>query len=102
MNHVLPVTQARKDFLSLVEKVNEEYSRVDFTKNGRIKATLVSPDYLDELEETIYTLTHSMRNIRQAEQEIAKGNYVTLKEFLQNYHAGKTIHSSTKGSKKHS
>jgi prevent-host-death family protein len=100
MTYVLPVTQARKDFLTLVDRINEDYTRVDLTKNGRVKATLVSPEYLDELEETIYSLTHSMRYIRQAEKEITKGKYVTLEEFLRNYHARKNTHSSSKSTKK--
>ena len=81
MSQTIPVTQARRDLLNLVDKVDEEYTRVDLTKNGRVKATLVSPDYLDSLEETIYTLKHSMRDIKKAEKEIAKGNYVTLDEL---------------------
>ncbi|KKQ99038.1 MAG: hypothetical protein UT26_C0058G0008 [Microgenomates group bacterium GW2011_GWC1_39_12] len=60
MTYVLPITEARKDFLNLVDRVDEEYLRVDLTKNGKIKATLISPNYIDELEETIYTLQHSM------------------------------------------
>jgi len=81
MSQTIPVTQARRDLLNLVDKVDEEYTRVDLTKNGRVKAALVSPDYLDSLEETIYTLKHSMKDIRKAEKEIAKGNYVTLGEL---------------------
>ena len=81
MGQVIPVTQARRDLLKLVDKVDEEYTRVDLTKKGKIKATLVSPDYLDSLEETIYTLEHSMDDIRKAEKEIAKGNFVTLEEL---------------------
>jgi len=81
MTQVIPVTQARRDLLKLVDQVNENYSRVDLTKKGRVKATLVSPDYLDSLEETIYTLEHSMDDIRKAEEEIAKGNFVTLEEL---------------------
>ncbi len=81
MTQVIPVTQARRDLLKLVDQVNEEYTRVDLTKKGIIKATLVSPDYLDSLEETIYTLEHSMDDIREAEEEIAKGNLVTLGEL---------------------
>lgn len=81
MTQVIPVTQARKDLLKLVDMIDEEYTRVDLTKNGRVKATLVSPDYLDSLEETIYTLEHSMEDIKEAEAEIAKGEYVTLEEF---------------------
>ena len=81
MAQVIPVTQARRDLLKLVDQVNEEYTRVDLTKRGRVKATLVSPDYLDSLEETIYTLEHSMDDIREAEEEFARGEYITLEEF---------------------
>lgn len=81
MTQVIPVTQARKDLLSLVEKIDRDYTRVDLTKRGRIKASLVSPDYLDELEETIYSLTHSLKDIRKAEKEITKGQYATLKDL---------------------
>ena len=81
MAQVIPVTQARRDLLKLVDKVNEEYTRVDITKKGKIKATIVSPEYLDSLEETIYTLEHSMDDIKEAEKEFAKGNYVTLEEL---------------------
>ncbi len=81
MAQTIPVTAARKDLLRLVDKVNEEYTRVDLTKNGRLVATIVSPDYLDSLEETIYTLENSMKDIRKAEKEIAKGNFVTLEDL---------------------
>jgi len=81
MAQVIPVTQARKNLLKLVDQVDKEYTRVDLTKNGKIKATLVSPDYLDSLEETIYTLENSMDDIREAEAEIARGEFVTLEEL---------------------
>ena len=81
MSQVIPVTEARRRLLSLVDEVDDKYTRVDITKNGKIKATLVSPDYLDSLEETIYTLENSMDDIREAEAEIARGEYVTLEEL---------------------
>ena len=81
MTNVIPVTEARKILLSLVDEVNDKYLRIDLTKKGRIKATLVSPDYLDSLEETIYTLENSMEDIKDAEAEIARGEYVTLEEY---------------------
>ena len=71
MSQVIPVTQARRHLLKLVDEVDEKYTRVDLTKNGRVKATLVSPEYLDSLEETIYSLEHSLDDIREAEAEIA-------------------------------
>jgi len=100
MHTVIPVTQARRDLLKLVDKVDEEYTRVDLTKKGRVKATIVSPDYLDSLEETIYTLTHSMRDIRAAEKEAAAGKYVTLDTLLEELHAGKSRHRPGKSKKK--
>lgn len=85
MTNVIPVTQARKDLLKLVDKIDEEYTRFDLTKNGRVKATLVAPDYLDSLEETIYTLTHSMDDIRKAQREIKSGKYVTLEDLEKDF-----------------
>ncbi len=84
MTQVIPVTEARKNLLKLVDLVDEEYTRIDLTKKGKIKATLVSPDYLDSLEETIYTLENSMDDIREAEKEIKRGEYVTLEEIEAN------------------
>lgn len=81
MAQVIPVTEARKNLLKLVDQVDEEYTRIDLTKKGKVKATLVSPDYLDSLEETIYSLEHSLKDIREAEAEIARGEYVTLEEL---------------------
>ena len=81
MDHVIPVTQARKDLLNLVDKIDEEYTRVDITKNGRVRASLVSPEYLDSLEETIYSLKYSLKDIRESEKQIARGEYVTLEQF---------------------
>ncbi|MBI2040259.1 type II toxin-antitoxin system Phd/YefM family antitoxin [Candidatus Microgenomates bacterium] len=81
MTQVIPVTEARKNLLKLVNLIDEQYTRIDITKKGKVKATLVSPDYLDSLEETIYTLENSMNDIREAEKEIARGEYVTLEDL---------------------
>lgn len=85
MSTVMSVTEARKNLLKLVDHVDEKYTRVDLTKNGKVKATLVSPEYLDSLEETIYTLEHSMDDIREAEKRFAKGEYITLEELEEDF-----------------
>lgn len=85
MSQVLPVTQARKDLLKLVDKIDEEYTRVDLTKNGKIKATLISPEYLDSLEETIYTLENSMNDIKKAKEEFKRGEYATLDQLQSDF-----------------
>lgn len=88
MSKTLSVTNARKELLELVDEVHDSYSRVDITKNGEVKAVLIDPEYLDSLEETIYTLEHSMDDIREAEAEIARGEYVTLEELERELNAG--------------
>ncbi|MBI1869348.1 type II toxin-antitoxin system Phd/YefM family antitoxin [Candidatus Gottesmanbacteria bacterium] len=100
MTYVIPVTHARRDLLKLVDKVDEEYTRIDLTKNGKVKATLVSPEYLDSMEETIYTLGHSMDDIREAQEEIKRGEYVTLEELIEELNARKKLHRIKKSQKK--
>lgn len=85
MNYVLPVTQIRKQLLPLIDKVSTDYIRVDITKAGVVKASLISTDYLDELEETIYSLDNSLTDIRRAEAEVKAGKYATLDEYLKKY-----------------
>lgn len=98
MTYTIPVTDGRKNFLTLVDRVDADYTRIDFTKNGVVKASLISPDYLDELEETIYSLTHSMDDIRLAQKEIKEGKYVTLEQIEKRFktYASKSAHRSRK------
>ena len=102
MTYVIPVTEGRKNFLNLVDRVDEDYTRIDFTKKGIVKASLISPDYLDELEESIYSLTHSMDDIRQGKKDILEGRYVTLEEFLKREYARQKLLSSKKRKQKRS
>jgi prevent-host-death family protein len=85
MTQVIPVTEARRILLSLVDEINDAYTRVDLTKNGRVKATLVSPDYLDSLEETIYSLKNSSSDIKLSEKELKLGKFLTLEEVKKKY-----------------
>ncbi|OGH06573.1 MAG: hypothetical protein A2W22_02845 [Candidatus Levybacteria bacterium RBG_16_35_11] len=85
MTQTIPVTEARRILLSLVDEINDAYTRVDLTKNGRIKATLVSPEYLDSLEETIYSLKNSLGDIKLSEKELKKGKFLTLEEIKKKY-----------------
>lgn len=90
MSQIIPVTEARKRLLTLVDEINDQYTRVDLTKNGRIKATLVSPDYLDSLEETIYSLNSSISDIKLAEKEFKQGKYLSLEEVKKKYNTKNT------------
>ena len=101
MPTVIPVTQARRDFLALVDRVDNEYTRIDLSKNGRVRASLVSADYLESLEESLFTRDHSMADIRKAEAEIAAGRYSTLEEYLAKSDASQRSQTAAKRSKAH-
>lgn len=90
MTQVIPVTEARKKLLNLIDQISDEYTRVDLTKNGRVRATLVSTDYLDSLEETIYSLNNSIPDIKLAEKEFKQGKYLTLEEVKKKYNTKNT------------
>ena len=49
--------------------IDEHYTRVDLTKKGKIKASFVSPDNFESLEETIYSLKYSLKDIRLGQKE---------------------------------
>ncbi len=83
MGHTLPITKARQDLLRLVDKVSQEYTRIDLTKQGKIKATLVSPHYLNSLEETVFTLQHTLPQVKQSEFDLVKGAFSTLQQLGQ-------------------
>ena len=81
MLNVIPITKARSSLLDLVDRVYEDYSRIDLTKKGVVKASLISTEYLYLLEETVFTLENSLDDIKLAEKELEQGKYLTLSGF---------------------
>lgn len=65
-------------FSEYVDRVEREHERVVVTRNGRPAAVLISPEDLASLEETLALLADSeaLRDLQQAQQEIARGEGV--------------------------
>lgn len=65
-------------FSEYVDRVERQHERVVVTRNGRPAAVLISPDDLASLEETLALLADSeaLRDLQQAQQEIARGESV--------------------------
>jgi antitoxin YefM len=74
----VPLAEAKTDLSRIVALVAGTHQRVTITRNGRPIAVLVSPDDLEQLETTIEVLgdPETMRRLRQAEEEIARGEVV--------------------------
>lgn len=63
MADVIPVTQARRDLLKLVDKVEKENSYIYITKHGRAKAVLISTKYLNALEKKVFDRKHFIKTL---------------------------------------
>lgn len=80
----MPVTIARKNLLKLVDLVQDKDIRVDLTKRGKTKAILVSPEYLESVEETaeILAIPGARESIKRGAEQIKRGEFVTLEDLL--------------------
>jgi len=79
----LPLADARNRLSELVADVEQTHARVTITKHGHPAAVLISPDDLAAIEETLEILSdaRSMAEIREAEAEIARGEYTSAEEM---------------------
>lgn len=53
---VEPLRDVRNHFSDVIERVEHEQERVTVTRNGRPVAVILSPDDLEEMEETLAVL----------------------------------------------
>ena len=83
MSNVVPISNARANLPDLVNRVSKNMDRVVITVNGQPKATLVSAEELESLEETaeILAIPGVMKRIRKGETQIKKGEFVRLEDL---------------------
>ena len=78
MNNLLSISDVRANLPELVNRVESTLSRVIITVNGQPKATLVSSEELESLEEMAELLTipkikeSMMRGLKQAKKSTGK------------------------------
>lgn len=73
-----PLRAVRDHLSEVVDRVEHQHERVVITRNGHPAAVLVSPDDLDQLEETIAVLSdpEALADIREADAAYARGDVV--------------------------
>ena len=73
-----PLRAVRDHLSEVVDRVEHQHERVVITRNGHPAAVLVSPDDLDQLEETIAVLSDpdALADIREADAAYAHGDVV--------------------------
>jgi len=78
-----PLGDARDHLSEYVADVQRTHNRVTITRYGQPAAVLISADELASLDETVDLLSTpgALDEIRQAEDEISRGEYVTAEEM---------------------
>ena len=83
MTNIIAISDARANLPDLVNKVNTTLERVVITINGQPKATLISSEELESLEETaeILAIPGAKESIQEGHKQIKKGEFVRLADL---------------------
>lgn len=76
-----------RDHLSeVLDRVEHQHERVVVTRNGRPAAVIVSPDDLEQMQETIDVLSdpEALADIREADAAYARGDVIRGVDAVRN------------------
>ncbi len=84
MSNLISISDARATLPDLVSKVNKNMDRITITVNGQPKATLVSAEELESLEETaeILAIPNIKKDLAKSRKQIKEGKFITFEELL--------------------
>ena len=83
--NILSITDARKNLFKITDEARKSGAHFILTEHGRPKAVIVSTDEFDSWQETLEVtrdFPNLNKDIKDAEKEYKKGNYVTLEKIL--------------------
>ena len=81
-DQILPITDVKRDLLSLVKRIHDLRSSIAITRKGKPAAVLMSVDEYEGLLETIEILSDKklMRIIRKSKKELDAGKFISHRE----------------------
>lgn len=87
MSETRSLAHVKAHLSEIVDLVERQHERVVITRHGRPAAVLLSPDDLASIEETlaITSAPGALDEIRAAEGEIERGEYLTAAELRAKY-----------------
>jgi prevent-host-death family protein len=82
----ISASKARSNFYTLLEEVAKKLKRFTITRRGEAKAVILSPEEVASWEETMEILSNEklVKEIAQAERELAQGKIISEKKLLKN------------------
>lgn len=83
MTNLMSISDVRQQLPNLVSKVNKYMDRFVITVKGQPKATLISAEELESLEETakILSIPNIKRNLEKSRKQFKKGEFVYLSDL---------------------
>jgi prevent-host-death family protein len=83
MTNLMSISDVRQQLPNLVSKVNKYMDRVVITVKGQPKATLISAEELESLEETaeILSIPNIKRDLEKSRKQFKKGEFVYLSDL---------------------
>lgn len=86
LSSTLSASKARTNFYDILDEVGKGLRRFTITLRGEEKAVVLSPEEVASWEETMDILANSelVNNIKIAEKELARGEFMTEKQAMGN------------------
>jgi antitoxin YefM len=83
VDNMISITDARANLPDLVSKVSDSLKRITITVSGQPKATLISADELESLEETaeVMIIPGVLKDIALSRKQIKNKKFVKLSDL---------------------
>jgi antitoxin YefM len=81
----LSISEARKKIFDIAEAVQKPGNHYTFTEKGKPKAVMMSAEEFESWRETLEVMSEFpdlKKDIKEAESDYKKGNYITLEDLL--------------------
>ena len=93
----IPLAEAKAHLSKIADHILTTQDRVEITKHGRRALALVSTDYLDSLQETIFWLSTPgiQQDLAESETDLAEGRTLTTDEVRERFLARKAAETAT-------
>ncbi len=92
----ISISEARKKIFKIAQEVQKPSNYYTLTENGRPKAVIISAEEFESLMENLEILSNPkiMADIKKAEEEYKRGEYVTWDEFKKELYQKKSLQPS--------
>ena len=82
----IPITEGRKKIFKISDEVQKPGQYYTLTEKGRPKVVIMSAEEFESWQETLEVMKEFPnldKDIKRAEEEYKKGDYITLEELLE-------------------